>query len=322
MAVKEVMICDCDHEHVNQEQEVFGAAGIEFEWLQSKDQDEVIRTCRGAKVLLNQYVYMDRKIFEAMPELRCIVRYGVGYNNINIPDATEYGVQVCNVPDYGTCEVADQALALMMALTRKVCLANDLVHQGIWDYSREVPIFRLGQCTVGVYGMGRIGTEFAKRAAAFGCKMIACEINENAKAKAPGFIEFVDFEEMLRRSDIISIHSPLDEKTYHRFGKAEFAAMKPTAYVVNVARGGIIDEDALLEALQTKQIAGAGLDVVEHEPLAADDPLLQAKNLIITPHTAWYSEQASVDLKRKAAEEAVRFIRGEQLHYPLNLNGK
>ncbi len=319
MSKTEVIICDCDHKHVDEETKVFSGAGYDIKWLHCMTQDEVIATCEGAKVLLNQYVRMDKKIFQALPTVKCIVRYGVGVDNVNLDDATEYGVQVCNVPDYGTREVADQALALMMALVRKVCYTNKLIREGIWDYRKEIPIYRLSECTVGICGVGRIGSEFAKRVSALGCKVIAYDTdNKNASRKFPDFVEFVEFDEMVKRSDIISIHCPLNDETYHMFGKEQFAMMKPSAYIVNVARGGIIDEEALLWALEEKEIAGAGLDVVETESLTADNPLLKYDNFIVSPHTAWYSEQSSVDLNRKVAEEGLRFLKGEKLHYPVN----
>ena len=316
---KKIVICDLDHKDVSAEAEVFQHAGYEFEWLRCTTQDEVIEKCKGAVVLLNQYVRLDKKIFEELPTVKCIVRYGVGYDNVNLKDATDYGVQVCNVPDYGTREVADQALAHMMAHVRKLTLSNQLVRKGIWDYQKNIPIYRLSECTVGIVGIGRIGSEFAKRVRALGCKVIAYDIERSNGTRCfPDFVEFVSFEELLAQSDIISVHCPRDERTYHMFGKKEFEAMKESAFIINVARGGIIDEDALLYALENNLIAGAGLDVVEHEPLTAEHPLLRFDNFTISPHAAWYSEQAANELKRKAAEEAVRFLKNEAVHYPVN----
>lgn len=316
---KKIVICDLDHKDVKPEIEVFGKADYSFDWFHCKTQQEVIDHCQNAVVLLNQYVKMDKVIFEAIPTLKCIVRYGVGFDNINIDDANKYGVQACNIPDYGTREVADQALALTMGLVRKVVLSNNLIRKGIWDYQKGIPIYRLSECTVGICGVGRIGTEYAKRVNALGCKVVAYDIEfQKSGREFPDFIEFVSFDELIQQSDIVSIHCPLTPDTYHLFGEKEFKAMKNSAYIINAARGGIIDEAALLAALQSKEIAGAGLDVVEHEPLAVENPLLQFENFLISPHTAWYAEQSAVELKRKAAEEAVRFMTGEAVHYPVN----
>lgn len=319
MSTKKIVICDLDHEDVETERTVLEAAGYEFDWLHCKTQEDVIENCKDAVVLMNQYVKMDRKIFQALPNVKCVIRYGVGIDNINLEDANEFGVQACNVPDYGTREVADQALAMMMCLTRKVAYTNSLIRKGVWDYRKEIPIYRMSQMTVGIYGIGRIGSEFAKRVHAMGCSVIAFDIEAGKCGRSfPEFVHFVTAEELILRADVISIHCPLNKDTYHVFGKEQFKAMKKSAYIVNVARGGIIDEDALEWALTNKEIAGAALDVVENEPLAADSPLLLHDNFIVSPHTAWYSEESAQELNRKVAEEAVRFMKGEPVHYPVN----
>lgn len=313
-----VIICDLDHKDIEPELKVLGEAGLDVKWLHCKSQEEVIKSCKGAVVLLNQYIKMDKKIFSALPDVKCIVRYGVGYDNINLSDAKEYGVQACNVPDYGTREVADQALAHMMTLVKKLALTNNLIRRGVWDYQKNIPVFRLSDATVGICGVGRIGTAFAERVRPL-CKEITAYDAEYGKSKRkfPDFVKFVSFDELLEKSDIISVHCPRSEETYHLFGEKEFAAMKNTAYLINVARGGIVDENALLHALKNKEIAGAGLDVVENEPLTPDNPLLKLDTFSISPHSAWYSEQSALELKRKAAEEAVRFMNGEPLKYSL-----
>lgn len=320
MSDKRIVICDLDHENVAPERAVLEKAGFGFDWLHCRTQEEVIENCTEAVVLMNQYVRMDRKIFEALPKLKCVVRYGVGVDNVNLEDADAFGIRVCNVPDYGTREVADQALAMMMCLTRKVAFTNSLIRKGIWDYRKEIPIYRMSAMTVGIYGIGRIGTEFAKRVHSMGCRVIAYDIEaRNANRTFPDFVEFVSKEDLLTKSDIISIHCPLKSDTYHAFGKAQLKAMKNTAYIINVARGGIIDEEALEWALTNKEIAGAALDVVEHEPLMSDNPLLLHDNFIVSPHTGWYSEESAEELKRKVAEEAVRFMNNEPVRYPVNL---
>ncbi len=314
-----IIICDLDHSDVNAETAVLQQAGFRCRWLHCKTQQEVIEQCKGAVVLLNQYVKMDRVIFEALPTVKCVVRYGVGYDNVDLADAQRYGVQICNIPDYGTNEVADQALAFMMALVRKTVLANSLIRTGVWDYQKEIPLYRLGESTVGICGVGRIGSAFARRVHALGCRVIAYDTQYNKQGRTfPDFVEFVSFDELLKTSDVISIHCPLDKDTYHLFDKEAISLMKQSAYLINVARGGIIDEDALLWALENQKIAGAGIDVVEHEPLRADSPLLQHDNFLVSPHTAWYSQQSAQELKRKAAQEAVRFVTGEPVHYPVN----
>lgn len=311
-----VIICDLDHDDIKEEERVLSGAGFSFQWLHCKSQQEVIEQCNGATVLLNQYIRMDKTIFEALPTVKCIVRYGVGYDNVNLEDARKYGVQVCNVPDYGTLEVADQALAHMMNLTRKIAHSNNLIRTGIWDYRRNIPVYRLRECTVGICGVGRIGSAFAERVHALGCKVIAYDVEQNnRKRHFPDFVEFFTFEQLLAESDILSIHCPLNQHTYHMFSMDALSRMKPSAYLINVSRGGIVDETALYHMLKCGKLAGAALDVAENEPLSTSSPLLTLDNLFVTPHSAWYSEESSKELKRKVAEEAVRFLINEPVRY-------
>lgn len=315
---EQVIICDCDHQDIAEERAVLEAAGYSYSWHHCMTQDEVIAECQGATVFLNQYVRMDSRIFAAIPTLKCVVRYGVGYDNVDLRDAAKYGVRVCNVPDYGTNEVADQALAFMMALVRKTYLVNRRVREGAWNYTEIIPVFRLSGKTVGIIGLGRIGKAFARRVMALGCRVIACDILAGTEGfECPAGVEMTSLEELLQRSDIISIHSSLNDTTRGMIDRNELAMMKPTAYLINVARGGIINEAALDEALENKGIAGAALDVVASESLRADAPLLRHENFLISPHMAWYSEESSRELKQKAAEEAVRFMRGEPLRCPI-----
>lgn len=316
---EKIIICDCDHQDVDTEKAVFDAAGYAFRWHHCMSQEQVIRECQGARVFLNQYVRMDETIFKAIPTLKCVIRYGVGVDNVNLDDATRYGVQVCNVPDYGTNEVADQALALAMNLVRKVWLVNARIREGVWDYREAIPVWRTADSTVGIIGLGRIGRAFAKRVRAMDCRVIAYDtLAGDPSFTVPEGVEMVSLDTLLRESDLISIHCSLNDTSRGMIGAEALASMKPTAYLVNVARGGIVDEAALDDALERGVIAGAGLDVVAAERLDADAPLLRHKNFLVSPHMAWYSQQSAVELNRKAAEEAVRFMRGEPVHYPVN----
>lgn len=316
---EQIIICDCDHSDVDTEKAVFEKADLSFRWHHCTSQSEVIEQCKGAKVFLNQYVHMDEKIFAEIPSLKCIIRYGVGVDNVNLQHADKYGVQVCNVPDYGTNEVADQALALMMSLVRKTYLVNKRIRDGIWDYREAIPVYRNAEATVGIIGLGRIGSAFAKRAQALGSRIIAYDIDANNKERSfPDFVQMVSLKEVLQESDILSIHCSLNEQSRNMICINELKMMKSSAYLINVARGGIINEQDLDIALTQGIIAGAGLDVVKDERLQADNPLLKHDNFLVSPHMAWYSMQSAIELNRKAAQEAVRFIKGEPLHYPIN----
>lgn len=318
MAGKQVYICDCDHQDVWEEEQVFKKNGIPFEWLHCGSPEEVIRQCGGARVLLNQYVKMNEQVFSAMPELKCVVRYGVGVDNVDLEAASRYGVQVCNVPDYGTEEVADQALALMMTLVRKTHETNSLVHDGCWDYRASVPIHRSRGRTVGILGVGRIGSAFAERVRPLGVRILGYDpAYGNPERVFPDFVEFVDLDQLAAESDILSIHCSLNPTSVHLVNEAFLRRMKPGSILINVARGGIVAEDALLGALEEGILAGVGLDVVEKEPLTVDHPLLRHRNVVVSPHIAWYSEESARELKRKCAEEAVRYLKGEALRCPI-----
>lgn len=315
-----IIICDCDHNNVDVEADVFTAAGQDFKWLHCQTQQEVIDQCQGAVCFLNQYARMDEAIFKAIPTLKLIVRYGVGVDNVNLADATKYGVQVCNVPDYGMNEVADQAMALMLSVVRKTWLLGNRVQAGAWNYAEAIPVRRLSTLTVGVVGTGRIGSEFAKRLRPFGCKVIAFDTSYTQPSRHfPTDIEYcASLEELLSQSDVVSLHCSLNAGNQCMMNEKTFAQMKDGAYFINVSRGGLVDEAALDAALTSGKLAGAGIDVVTTEPLDRASPLFRHPNLIITPHMAWYSEEAALELKRKCAEEAVRFLNGESPRYPVN----
>lgn len=317
---EKLVISDCDHTDITEEKKVFQAAEFDYAWYHCQTEDDVINKCRGAVAMLNQYAPINEKVFTALPSLKMVVRYGVGVDNIDLVAATKHGVQICNVPDYGTEEVADHAFALMMTLIRKIYKIVPCVKSGEWDYTKVIPIQRNRLKTVGIIGLGRIGSAFAKRVKSLGCNIIAYDPCKQKRKQFidEAFVKFVDKEELLKNADVISLHCSLNENTKDIIGEKELHMMKPHAYLINVARGGLLNEDALLKALNEKWIAGAGIDVCKNEPLAQDNPLLAQPNLLITPHMAWYSEEAAVDLTRKCAEEAVRFLKGESVHYPVN----
>lgn len=315
----EIIITDCDHENIDIETEILSAAKIPFKLLQCKTEDDLIAECKGTEILINQYAPITEKVMKALiPELKQVIRYGVGVDNIDVTAATQLGVQICNVPDSGSNEVADHALALTMALQRKIVLMNDYTKNRKWDYTRAIPIRRSNTLTVGIVGIGRIGKAFAKRAQSFGFSVIAYDPIYKSKLDGEyAFIDIVSIDTLLETSDIISLHCPSDN-ALGLFNDKAFNKMKNTAYLINTSRGGIIDEEALDRALTEGKIAGAALDVVEKEPMSPEAPLFRHDNFLCTPHMSWYSEEAALELKRKVAEEALRFARGEDCFYPIN----
>ncbi|MFA5659252.1 MAG: C-terminal binding protein [Oscillospiraceae bacterium] len=300
-----VAITDCDHDNMDVEAKALAESGLEAPWLKCKTEDDLIRDCKGFKSVINQYAPFTEKVFASLPDLRVVVRYGVGVDNVDLKAATKYGVKVCNVPDYGTFEVADHAIALMLALVRKVVFNNNNIKNGMWSYQAAVPIYRLSTQTVGIIGVGRIGTAFAERARAFGLKVIASDAKAVKEGRTKDYMEMVDLDTLLERADIISVHCPLDGN-HNLIAAPQLSKMKKNAYIINDARGGIINEKDLYDAIATGKIAGAACDVFSPEPASIENPLLSLESFLASPHIAWYSEESAVELERKVALEAAR----------------
>lgn len=314
-----VYITDCDHDNINIEKEIFDKAGIELTLKDAISEDDVIEQCKDGDIFIVQYAKISRKVMENCPNLKYIVRYGVGVDTIDVEAATELGVQVGNVPDYGMNEVADHAISLALSFLRKINTMNNFTKNEKWDYTRAIPIHRFSTLTVGVVGLGRIGSNFARKMSALGFNVIGFDPRREV-IRESDYVEIVDFEELLEKSDLISIHCPADNN-YDLFDKNAFSKMKKTSFIINTARGGIINEEALECALNNDIIAGACLDCMLNEPVDKSNPLFKHENVIVSPHIAWYSEESAQELKRKVAEESVRFAKGEDIHYPINKLG-
>lgn len=315
-----LFITDCAHADIEAEKKVFTAHNIDYKRLFCKTQDEIIAECQGAVVFLNHYVTMDAHIFKNIPTLKLVVRYGVGYDNVNVADATKYGVQIANVPDYGMNEVADHTLALMLSIVRKIPTLNNRVHAGVWNYGEVTPILRLSDSTVGIIGMGRIGQSFAKRVHALGCKVVAYDKFYGAPGfTVPDYVSMQpNLEAVLEQADILSLHCSLDQDTKHMLNAERFSIMKDGSYLLNTSRGGLIDENAMLAALHSGKLRSVGLDVTAIEPIPKDHPFLNMEQVIISPHCSWYSVGAAMELKRKVAEQGVNFLLGNPVTYPIN----
>ena len=312
-----VIITDCDHDSIDIEKKVFADAEMEVELKQAITEDEVIEQCQDAEIFIVQYAKITKKVMDNCPKLKYVVRYGVGVDTIDVPEATKHGIQVGNVPDYGMNEVADHAIALAMVMVREIVKMNQFTKNEKWDYTKAIPIHRFSELTVGVVGLGRIGRNFAKKMHALGSKVIGTDPYFKATPETDEYVTAVSVEDVITKSDIISLHCPADGNK-DLFNAETFKKMKNSAILINVARGGIINEADLDEALSNGEIAGAGLDCMLGEPVSKDSPLFKHENLVVTPHMAWYSEEAASELKRKVAEESVRFANGEAIHYPIN----
>jgi phosphoglycerate dehydrogenase-like enzyme len=270
-----------------------------------------------AMILFHEIAHIGEATFSRAPRCKCIIRAGVGYNNVDCAAAAKYGVIVCNVPDYGTEEVADHAIMFLLALARKLFPSHEAIRAGGWDYRTAVGTPRLRGRTLGVVGCGRIGTATALRAKAFGLDVVFYDpLVPQGLDKALGIRRVHRLEELLEQSHFVSLHCYLDATTHHLINAEALARMRPDAYLINTARGPVVDQTALVEALDAGRIAGAGLDVVEREPLD-DDRLRRHPRVILTPHSAFYSVEGFVELRTKAAEEVRRILLGERPRNPI-----
>lgn len=312
--MKRVVAIDDGYASYDQEIALLAEAGAAFEVAPCRGSlDAAIASTREADVVLVRESPLPRQAIEAMQRCRAIIRYGIGVDNIDQAAASERHIRVANVPDYGTEEVATQTVALALAVVRRLRLHDAEVRAGRWSTGVLQPMHRLRGATLGLIGYGRIAQRTHQMLAGFGfARTLVCD----PSAELPEGVEAVDVDTVCREADLISLHAPLTAATRHIVDARRIALMKPTAVLVNTARGGLVDLDALAEALAASRISGAGLDVFEQEPPDPAHPIFGLDNAVLTNHIGWYSEEAMRDLQRKAAEEAVRVLRGEApLHW-------
>lgn len=290
--------------------------GAELAIGRCRSEEEVVALARDADVVLNTHAPLTRRVIGALTRCRAIVRYGLGAGHVDVGAAAERGIPVADVPDHGVSEASDHTLALLLALARQIVPLDRAAREGGWDARPARRVFRLEGRVLGVIGLGRIGRAVVVKARAFGLRPLA---HDPLLPPDPGGfgVELVQLDRLLQESDFVSIHCPLAPSTRGMIGRSQIALMKPTACLINTARGGIVDEDALAEALASRAIAGAGIDVLESEPPDPDHPLLRLDNAIVTPHAACYSEEATAELQLKAAQEVVRALTGQPLRYPV-----
>ena len=291
-----VVLTDYMYDSIQPFQDVYDRAGFEFRPYQCKTAEEIIQVAKDADAVQVHFAKITKEIIDALPKCRLIVRSAVGMDNIDVAAATAAGIPVANVPDYGIEDVSTHAILLMLAITKKFNILTRTVQEGMWDYAVTKPVHRIQNRVFGLMGCGAIARCAAKKAQAFGMRVIA-------------------YDPYLKQDQVNDLDIILTKEIIDR---EFFGWMKPGAFLINTARGGVIQERDLLQALQTGQIAGAGLDVLSQEHIEKDDPLLQMNNVIITPHAAWYSEEAEFTLLTSAAEEVVRGLNGEPLKHPFN----
>ena len=289
-----------------------------FRMSKSANADDILSVAKDADAILVTYAKLTREILTQLTKCKAIGRFGLGVDNIDLPAAKEKGIAVNYVPDYCIREVSDHAMALLLALIRKIPLSNKLVQSGRWEMPAVVPIRRIEGTVLGLIGFGHIPRLVAPKAQAFGIKVVAYDPYAKPEIFKAAKVESVDFDTLLKTSDYVSVHAPLLPATRGLMNAEVFAKMKKGSYIVNTARGPLIDEPALIAALDSGQLGGAGLDVVAAEPIAKDSALLGRDNVIISPHTAFYSIEALNELQTKCAADVARVLSGEKAVYPIS----
>lgn len=303
-----VLYADYDYTDIELERKVFADAGIELFAAQCKTEEDVIAAAAGCVGILSQYAPVGQKTVAALPQLGIVSRIGAGYDNIDTAACELHGVWVANSPDYGIGEVATHALGLALALMRNIVAYHRDIQSGQWHYLSGGPLRRASEMTLGIVGLGRIG----KRMAHVSRDVFGTIVGFDPyliDGDFPAYVERAyELERLLARSDVVSIHAPLTAETRGMINAGTLAKAKRGSYVVNTARGAIVEVHDLLAALDSGILAGAGLDVLPIEPLPPADPLLGHPKVILTPHAAFFSVQSIVDLRHKAARNIVTFL--------------
>jgi D-3-phosphoglycerate dehydrogenase / 2-oxoglutarate reductase len=293
-----------------EDRSAMAAAGVELRELAGHEPEEVVAAAQGADAIFVYYARFPPETIARLDGVRVLARCGTGYDNIDVAAARERGMEVVYVPDYGIDDVADHALALILACARKVAYSDRRVRAGEWPgYGELGPMFRLRGRTLGLFGYGRIGRRVGEKGAALGMRVLAHDPYVAEASATRG--------ELFREADVVSIHTPLTPETRHAVGAAELTAMKPGAILVNTARGPLVDTVALAHALRDGRLGGAGLDVYEEAPLPADHPLRGCDNVVLTPHSAAYTEEALAEVRKRALDDALRLLHGETARDPV-----
>ena len=311
-----VLIADYDYGDVDIERRILEGAGLEVVEAQCRAEGDVIEAGRGVSALLTQYAPITARVFDELPELRMVGRYGVGYDVVDVAAARECGVWVANVPDYGTEEVAAHALSMAFALLRHLPLYDRGVRDGRWHPHSTGPLHRLKNLTLGVVGVGRIGGTFARRASPWFSRTLGCDPYLDEEAWPEG-VGRASLEEVFSESFLVSLHAPLNEETRGLVDRDLLERMPDGAYLVNTARGGLVAMDDLLWALEEGLLAGAALDVLPQEPPPVDHPLLSNPSVLLTPHAAFYSLEAEEEARTKAARNVVSWVEEGRPLYPV-----
>ncbi|MDE8702704.1 C-terminal binding protein [Adlercreutzia equolifaciens] len=310
-----IVMTDNDFGDCSFERQMVEAAGIDFvgySELAGREPAELIKHLQNADGAITSYGFYRAEVFEALPQLKVVSKTGTGVDNIDVAAATANGTAVCNVPAYGTEVVSDHAIALTLAVLRRINEIDADMRQGIWDFRRRRPLGQVHGRTFGVVGYGNIGRAAARKARGLGFNVVVWDHKGTPGRFTPEDFPYVSFEDLLRTADVVSFHTALVPATHHLLNADNIKLMKDDAVVVNTSRGAVIDTDAVAAALQSGKLWGAGIDVFEHEPVSPDAPICQAPHTVLTSHAAYWSEESAVELRTRCTQNAIDVVLGRQ----------
>jgi len=303
---------------LGEERQGMGDLDCDLVATEASSEDALIANVRDADVVLVAGAQITRRVLENLPRCRSVIRYGIGLDNVDLEAATDHGIVVAHVLEFCTEEVSNHAIALLLALARKLPTLHQDTVAGRWRQEHAWRLAPVHGQTLGVVGFGNIGRAVAGKALAFGLRVLAHDPYCDPKAAGEMGVKLLPLDELLAKADYVSLHTPLMPETRHLIGAAELKAMKPTAVLINTARGPVVDEPALVEALSKGEIAAAGLDVFEEEPLPADSPLCRLENVVLTPHVASVSPEAMRQVRQEVGRAAGDVLRGRWPKYVAN----
>lgn len=291
---------------------------VEFITVAAKTEEEIIANARDAEVVLFGSSRMTENVIHSLEKCKLMIRYGIGYDTVDTVAAAKRGIFVCNSPNYGVLDVAEHALSLILAVSKKIVPMHKRVEAGLWGAGKGVKGVRLAGKTIGIVGFGNIGKALCKMAVGLSMDPVVYDPFVTEEAAAAHGARKVELDELLAIADVVSLHLPLNEKTHHMFDKALLSKMKPGAILVNTSRGPIVNEKELVDALEEGIIAGVGLDVFEHEKSELDKRLITSDRAVLTPHVAWNTDIASTAVHEEVCDNVVRYLKGERPHSIVN----
>jgi len=307
------------HRDYRIEEEVCRQHGVELVVEDCRTDEEIIDKCKDADGIITVYADLNKHVIDNLDKCKVLVRYGIGYDNIDVEAATAKGIFVCNIPDYCIPEVASHAMAFVLALYRKIMVYDRAIRKGIWNTYTGYPVHRLSTQVFGILGFGNIGREVAKYAKVFGFQVVAYDPFLKDQVFEEHGVKRLGLDEFLAQSDIISIHVPLSRDTHHLINKETIAKMKDGVMIVNTARGGLISTADLIEGLRSGKVLAAGLDVLEEEPVTDPEAeILKFDNVVLTPHAGANTVEAYGELARRVADTACRVVKGELVYNIVN----